>query len=168
MIKSTTNHGSITSQTAVVAAFGVGRYPLLLRAHASKAARSSSSRSLVVFLQRFALILTRTHQAYTIGRIGFSAKPAVRILRYGSITLKSAVRISLLKLFGNSGMVPNRGSESGQEGSEESRFGRLLSQERRAGTPAAIFQTVSEGGFYEVDRPTGYSCARSDLVVDPH
>src|SRR5918998_2464969 len=42
-------------------------------------------------LQRFALILTRTHQAYTIGRIGFSAKPAVRILRYGSITLKSAV-----------------------------------------------------------------------------
>jgi hypothetical protein len=50
LIKSTTNHGSITSQTAVVAAFGVGRYPLLLRAHASKAARSSSSRSLVVFL----------------------------------------------------------------------------------------------------------------------
>lgn len=43
------------------------------------------------FSQRFALILTRTHQAYTIGRLDFSAEPAVRILRYGSITLKSAV-----------------------------------------------------------------------------
>jgi hypothetical protein len=60
-------------------------------------------------------------------------------------------RITLPKLFGNSGMVPNRGSESGQEGSEESRFGRLLSQERRAGTPAAIFQTVSPRN--RVNRP---------------
>jgi len=48
--------------------------------------------SSIKYSQRVALILTRTHQAYTIGRIGFSAKPAVRILRYGSITLKSAVR----------------------------------------------------------------------------
>ena len=34
-------------------------------------------------------------------------------------------------------------SESGQEGSKESRFGRLLPQQKRTETPSAIFQTVS-------------------------
>jgi hypothetical protein len=41
--------------------------------------------------QRVALILTRTHYACTIGRVDFSAEPSVRIMRYGSSTLKSAV-----------------------------------------------------------------------------
>jgi hypothetical protein len=52
-------------------------------------------------------------------------------------------RIPLPKLFGNSEWAPNRGSESGQEGSKESQFGRFLLPERRAETPSAIFQTVS-------------------------
>jgi hypothetical protein len=55
-------------------------------------------RALPPYLQRFALILTRTRQAYTIGRLDFSAKPAVRILRYGSITLKYAVAPSNTQL----------------------------------------------------------------------
>jgi uncharacterized metal-binding protein len=42
-------------------------------------------------LQRVALILSCTHHACTIGRVGFSAEPSVRIMRYRSITLKSAV-----------------------------------------------------------------------------
>jgi hypothetical protein len=42
-------------------------------------------------LQRVALILTRTHHACTIGLVDFSAEPSVRLMRYGSITLKSAV-----------------------------------------------------------------------------
>jgi hypothetical protein len=42
-------------------------------------------------LQRVALILSCTHHACTIGRVGFSAEPFVRIMRYGSITLKFAV-----------------------------------------------------------------------------
>jgi hypothetical protein len=48
------------------------------------------------------------------------------------------------------GIGPESGSESGQEGSKESRFGRLLPPERRGETPSAIFQTVSEGEFSEV------------------
>jgi hypothetical protein len=40
--------------------------------------------------QRVALILTRTHHTCTIGRVDFSAEPSVRIMQYGSITLKSA------------------------------------------------------------------------------
>src|SRR5918997_875646 len=54
------------------------------------------------------------------------------------------------KLFANSGSVPNGGSESGQEGSKKSLFGRLLPPERRAERPSPIFQTVSEGGFSEL------------------
>jgi hypothetical protein len=45
-------------------------------------------------LQRVALTLTRPRHAYTIGRVDFSAEPPVCIMRYGSITLKSAVRKS--------------------------------------------------------------------------
>src|SRR5918997_5340237 len=54
------------------------------------------------------------------------------------------------KLFGNSGSVPNGGSESGQEGSKKSLFGRLLPPVRRPERPSPIFQTVSEGEFSEV------------------
>jgi len=42
-------------------------------------------------LQRVALILTRTYHACTIGQVDFSAEPSVRVMRYGSIALKSAV-----------------------------------------------------------------------------
>src|SRR5215203_3536322 len=42
-------------------------------------------------LQQVALILTRAHHACTIGRVDFSAEPSVCFMRYGSITLKSAV-----------------------------------------------------------------------------
>src|SRR5215204_4993609 len=42
--------------------------------------------------QQVALILTRAHHACTIGRVDFSAEPSVCFMRYGSITLKSAVR----------------------------------------------------------------------------
>ena len=49
-------------------------------------------------LQRVALILTRTHHACTIGRVGLSAEPSVRIRRYRSITLKSAVRAVIVKV----------------------------------------------------------------------
>ena len=49
-------------------------------------------------LQRVALILTRTHHACTIGRVDFLAEPSVRIMRYGSSTLKSAVGTSVNKL----------------------------------------------------------------------
>src|SRR5215213_9700196 len=45
------------------------------------------------------------------------------------------LRNNLPKLFGKSGWVPKLGSESGQEGSKESRFGRLLPPERRGETP---------------------------------
>src|SRR5215208_8336942 len=38
---------------------------------------------------------------------------------------------------------PEWGSESDQQGSNESRFGRLLSPESRSEMPSAIFQTVS-------------------------
>src|SRR5215216_975450 len=56
------------------------------------------------------------------------------------------------KLFGNSGEVPNGSSESGQEGSKESRFGRLLLPERRPETPSSIFQTVSRDSLKGPDR----------------
>jgi hypothetical protein len=46
---------------------------------------------LLAGLQRIALILTRAHHACTLGRLDFSAEPSVGIMRYGSITLKSAV-----------------------------------------------------------------------------
>jgi hypothetical protein len=46
-----------------------------------------------IFLQRVALILTRIHHACATGRVGFSAEPSVRGMRYGSITLKSAVAV---------------------------------------------------------------------------
>src|SRR5215216_3491493 len=42
-------------------------------------------------IQQVALILTRAHHACTIGRVDFSAEPSVCFMRYGSITLKSAV-----------------------------------------------------------------------------
>src|SRR5215213_8155347 len=47
------------------------------------------------------------------------------------------------KLFGNSEWVLNRGSESGQEGSKESRSAASWRQRRAVETPSAIFQTVS-------------------------
>src|SRR5215212_2980087 len=53
-------------------------------------------------------------------------------------------------LFGKTGWVPNRGSESGQEGSKESRSAISLAPRSTAETPLAIFQTVSEGEFSEV------------------
>jgi len=49
------------------------------------------AKSALAHLERVALILTRTHHACTIGRLDFSAEPSVGIMRYGSITLKSAV-----------------------------------------------------------------------------
>src|SRR5215203_5414261 len=64
------------------------------------------------------------------------------------------------KLFGKSGWVPNRGSESGQEGSKESRSAISLAARSTAETPLAIFQTVSEGEFSEVrvERRPGPRC----------
>src|SRR3712207_5678894 len=56
-------------------------------------------------LQRVALILTRTHYVCTIGRVGFSAQPSVGIMRYGSITLKSAVRNCLKRVGGAHGVA---------------------------------------------------------------
>ena len=59
-----------------------------------------------VCIQRVALILTRTHHASTIGRVDFSAEPSVRIMRYGSITLKSAVRGCLRRVsIGHQGLL---------------------------------------------------------------
>src|SRR5215218_9434995 len=52
-------------------------------------------------------------------------------------------RTYLPKLFGKSGWVPNRSSESGQEGSKESRSAISLAARSTAETPLAIFQTVS-------------------------
>src|SRR5215211_8224729 len=48
------------------------------------------------------------------------------------------------------GIVPNRGSESGQEGSKESRSATFCRQTSPVEKPSAIFQTVSEGEFSEV------------------
>src|SRR5215218_4303231 len=62
-------------------------------------------------------------------------------------------RTYLPKLFGKSGWVPNRSSESGQEGSKESRSAISLAPRSTAETPLAIFQTVSEGKFCEVGLP---------------
>jgi hypothetical protein len=52
-------------------------------------------------------------------------------------------RIPLPKLFGKSEWVPNRGSESGQEWSKESRSAVSYRQRRAVEKPSAIFQTVS-------------------------
>src|SRR5215216_2275857 len=52
-------------------------------------------------------------------------------------------RILLPKLFGNSQWIPNRGSESGQEGSKESRSAASWRHRRVLEMPSAIFQTVS-------------------------
>jgi hypothetical protein len=57
----------------------------------SRALLARISRSNKLPLQWVALILTRAHHACTIGRLDFSAEPSVGIMRYGSITLKSAV-----------------------------------------------------------------------------
>src|SRR5215207_2990804 len=54
------------------------------------------------------------------------------------------------KLFRNSEWVPNRGYESGQEGSKESRSAASWRQRSALQTPSAIFQSVSEGVFLEV------------------
>ena len=65
------------------------------------------------------------------------------------------------KLFGKSEWVPNRGSESGQEESKESRSAASWRQRCALKTPSAIFQTVSEGGFSEVRllaHPRGLLC----------
>jgi hypothetical protein len=52
-------------------------------------------------------------------------------------------RIHLLKLFGNSEWVPNRGYKSGQKGSKECRLAASCRQRSAVETPSAIFQTVS-------------------------
>src|ERR671910_3221604 len=52
-------------------------------------------------------------------------------------------RIHLPKLFGNSEWVPNGGSETGQDGSKESRSADFCCRRSALETPSAIFQTVS-------------------------
>jgi hypothetical protein len=49
----------------------------------------------------------------------------------------------LPKLFGNSEWVPNGGSESGQDGSKESRSADFCCRRSALETPSAVFQTVS-------------------------
>jgi hypothetical protein len=49
----------------------------------------------------------------------------------------------LEKLFGYSEYIPNRGSESGQEGSKESRSAASWRQRSALGTPSGISQVVS-------------------------
>ena len=68
----------------------VGDYGLLLYPLVA-ATILDSYRLPLIIQQRVALILTRTHHACTIGRVDFSAEPSVRIMQYGSVTLKSAV-----------------------------------------------------------------------------
>ena len=54
------------------------------------------------------------------------------------------------KLFGKSGWIQDRGSESGQMGSKAHRSAASYRQRSPVEGPSAIFQTVSEGGFCEV------------------
>src|SRR5215217_2261902 len=76
------------------------------------------------------------------------------------------------KLFGNSQWIPNRGSESGQEGSKESRSAASWRHRRVLEMPSAIFQTVSEGEFceirlYGVLRSSGFrrDCCQAALLA---
>src|SRR5215207_11257065 len=76
-------------------------------------------------LQQVALILTRAHHACTIGRVDFSAEPSVCFMRYGSITLKSAV-----------GSRVNKGKKKGRDRSgfaPSSLLGRLKNPSHRGG-----------------------------------
>jgi hypothetical protein len=57
--------------------------------------------------------------------------------------LESLFTDCLEKLFGKSEWVPNRGYESGQDGSKESRSADFWRQRCALETPSAIFQTVS-------------------------
>ena len=77
-------------------------------------------------------------------------------------SLKSSVE----KLFGNSEWVPNRGYESGQDGSKESLSADSWHQRSALERPSAIFQTVSEGEFCEL-RQNGVlrSCAKNSLGI---
>ncbi len=54
-------------------------------------------------------------------------------------------RIYLLKLWGKSGWVSNRGPESRQEGAKEARSAASCRQRGTVEKPSAIFQTVSLG-----------------------
>src|SRR5215218_265726 len=67
------------------------------------------------------------------------------------------------KLFGKSEWVPNRGSESGQKGSKESRSAASCGQRSVLQRASAIFQTVSEGEFSEVGLPISFSEVRHNL-----
>src|SRR3712207_8645219 len=60
-------------------------YTTLFRSHLRR------REPLACYLQQVALKLTRARHAYTTGRVDFSAEPSVCIMRYGSITPKSAV-----------------------------------------------------------------------------
>src|SRR5215203_2118089 len=68
---------------------------------------------------------------------------AATLRPFASALLLSYSPKGVEKLFGKSGWVPNRGSESGQEGSKESRSAISLAARSTAETPLAIFQTVS-------------------------
>src|SRR5215217_4708859 len=72
------------------------------------------------------------------------------LANFGELRKGEVRRILLPKLFGNSQWIPNRGSESGQEGSKESRSAASWRHRRVLEMPSAIFQTVSEGKFSEV------------------
>src|SRR5829696_2270737 len=65
------------------------------------------------------------------------------------------------KLFGKSGWIQDRGSESGQMGSKSNRSAASCRQRSPVEGSSAIFQTVSEGEFSEVRR-----LAERRLVVD--
>src|SRR5215203_5414421 len=67
------------------------------------------------------------------------------------------------KLFGKSGWVPNRGSESGQEGSKESRSAISLAARSTAETPLAIFQTVSLRA--SVNKASSGGCAQCGGII---
>src|SRR5215204_3427569 len=76
-------------------------------------------------LQQVALILTHAHHACTIGRVDFSAEPSVCFMRYGSITLKSAVGSELSRLLGSDpSLCPTPITrESGQLAYKDTPFG---------------------------------------------
>src|SRR5215208_2741752 len=71
-------------------------------------------------------------------------------------------RMHLLKLFGNSEWGPNRGYESAQKESKESRSAASWCQRSALETPSAIFQTVSPGT--QVNDPCRVEYARFRLV----
>jgi hypothetical protein len=67
-------------------------------------------------------------------------------------------RIPLPKLFGNSEWVPNRGYESAQKESRESRSAACWCQRSVLETPSAIFQTVSPRTWVNKGKRKGRGC----------